>query len=226
MLRIRIIGSDEQLAKKIEDTILFICAQDGSDREAFPDCLFLMGRDGQKDFEKAERIWEKDSAQLIVYVARCPEDVFKALPYPFFHVVREFALEQDLRAALQKLSRSRPAEKWQTFSCKSGMLRVKQKSILYLESRRHEIEVHLERSPNMQAERIVTMETLESLEQRLKPAGFARIHKSFLVNLDRVVKLEKDRVTLEGGEQLYISRYRYPEVKLQFEQFIRHLDFL
>ena len=106
------------------------------------------------------------------------------------------------------------------------MLRVKQKSILYLESRRHEIEVHLERSPNMQAECIVTMETLESLEQRLKPAGFARIHKSFLVNLDRVVKLEKDRVTLEGGEQLYISRYRYPEVKLQFEQFIRHLDFL
>ena len=39
-------------------------------------------------------------------------------------------------------------------------------------------------------------------------------------------RMDRDSVTLDNGEKLYISRYRYPEVKLQFEGYIRHLDFL
>ena len=38
--------------------------------------------------------------------------------------------------------------------------------------------------------------------------------------------LEKSNVLLDNGERLYISRQRYPEVKFQFENYIRHLDFI
>ena len=38
--------------------------------------------------------------------------------------------------------------------------------------------------------------------------------------------LEKENVLLDNGERLYVSRRRYPEVKLTFENYIRHLDFM
>ena len=111
-------------------------------------------------------------------------------------------------------------DRWQAFSTKNGMIRVKQKDILYIESDRHEILLHCAQ------EEILIGETLTWCEETLKGDGFVRIHKSFLANLYHVLRLEKDSLTLDTGRRLYISRYRYPEVRRQFEQYIRHLDFL
>lgn len=169
-------------------------------------------------FEAAERLWE----QLpVIFIAEKAEEVFAALAHPFFHVVRAYALEQDLQAALRKIEKSRPpAPKWQTFQGRNGLIRVKQKDILYLESERHEIRVHGKK------EIFITSETLTQCEEKLKKAGFVRIHKSYLVNLYHVERMEKDSLLLEGGERLFISRYRYPEVKSRFETYIRRLDFI
>lgn len=73
---------------------------------------------------------------------------------------------------------------------------------------------------------MTTTEPLSQCEEGLKDGGFARIHKSFLASLYHVNRMERDSLTLDNGEKLYISRYRYPEVKLQFESYISHLEFL
>jgi two-component system, LytTR family, response regulator len=57
-------------------------------------------------------------------------------------------------------------------------------------------------------------QTISSLEAGLDPHQFIRIHRSYLVNLDRVVKLEpygKDSrvVVLNDGKQLPVSRAGY-----------------
>jgi len=69
-------------------------------------------------------------------------------------------------------------------------------------------------------------ETLAQCEEKLKSRGFVRIHRSFLVNMYHIRHMDKDSVVLDNGERLYISRHRYAEVKLRFENYIRHLDFL
>ena len=57
----------------------------------------------------------------------------------------------------------------------------------------------------------VMRETLKSLEARLDPAGFARIHRSVIVNVDRISHLEPIEhgeylVTLRDGRTLYATR--------------------
>lgn len=54
-------------------------------------------------------------------------------------------------------------------------------------------------------------ETLQGIERRLDPERFARIHRSHLVNLDRVRRLEPDRhgdyaVVMDDGTRLTLTR--------------------
>lgn len=54
---------------------------------------------------------------------------------------------------------------------------------------------------------------LDVLERTLDPAAFARIHRSYIVRLDRVVEVRRDRgagpeLVLEGGATLPVSRRR------------------
>jgi two-component system LytT family response regulator len=66
----------------------------------------------------------------------------------------------------------------------------------------------------------ILRETLKSLEARLDPAVFVRIHRSVIVNIDRISHLEPIEhgeylVTLRDGRTLYASR--------SFSRRLRHL---
>lgn len=61
-------------------------------------------------------------------------------------------------------------------------------------------------------------ETLQTLEEKLDPASFARTHRSAIVNLNRIDHLEKwfegeYVVILLNGDQVPLSRRRYGELK-------------
>jgi len=65
-------------------------------------------------------------------------------------------------------------------------------------------------------------QTISSLESALDPARFVRIHRSYLVNLERVVKIEpytKDSrvVVLADGAQLPVSRAGYTRLEALLE---------
>jgi two-component system LytT family response regulator len=65
-------------------------------------------------------------------------------------------------------------------------------------------------------------QTISSLESCLDPARFVRIHRSYLVNLERVVKIEpytKDSrvVVLADGAQLPVSRAGYARLQALLE---------
>ncbi|MBN7813095.1 response regulator transcription factor [Algoriphagus sp. H41] len=48
--------------------------------------------------------------------------------------------------------------------------------------------------------------TIQSVEKVLPNSMFARIHKSFIVNLDKVVKILPNEVILENGKSLVLTR--------------------
>lgn len=194
------------------------------------DALILYTSESDGAFLTAERIWEQRKELPVIFVANSPEEVFAALSYPFFHVVRGYALEQDLEAALCKLNRIRRTvgAGVRSFVCRSvvggkqeteAAVRVSLRDILYIESRRHEIWVHC------RTEVFITDQTLSYWEEELKKSGFIRVHKSFLVNLYHVRRLGRESVGLDSGDELLVSRYRYPEVKIRFEDYLRRAEF-
>ncbi len=62
------------------------------------------------------------------------------------------------------------------------------------------------------------------LERELDPAVFCRIHRSTIVNLNRVLKLELDQggeyqVVLKGGARLRLSRRFRKDLQARMHEF-------
>lgn len=69
---------------------------------------------------------------------------------------------------------------------------------------------------------LLKQQTLTSLEAQLDPARFIRIHRSFLLNLDRLARVEQDakehrEVILRDGARLPLSRAGYQRLKELWE---------
>lgn len=184
-------------------------------------CVVLCHEKRDTAFAWAEKLWQQEPSLPIVYAARRAEDIFAALGMPFFHTVRYFELEQDLKAALRKLGRIRASASGRiSFTGNGQMMLIPVREILYLESEHHEIRLHLGK------EVFLVKETLAQCEEKLRGRGFVRTDRSYLANMYHIRCLEREHALLDNGERLYVSRRRYPEVKLAFENYIRHLDFI
>ncbi len=75
----------------------------------------------------------------------------------------------------------------------------------YLEAARNHVRIHVGKATHL------LREPLGALESRLDPARFGRIHRSTIVNLDRVTEIEPwfsgdCNVVLRGGTRLRLSR--------------------
>ncbi len=74
---------------------------------------------------------------------------------------------------------------------KSKLIRIHQQDILYIEADDKYCIIHLEDARTFQ-ERI----TLKELSNKLHPGRFARTHRSFIVNLDRVQEINTSEFTI------------------------------
>ena len=74
------------------------------------DCLIWSGSCENVLSEEVDSLLEEYPRLAVIFVADSPDAVFDALTKPFFHVVRGYALEQDLKAALAKLKKQRLPE--------------------------------------------------------------------------------------------------------------------
>ncbi len=69
---------------------------------------------------------------------------------------------------------------------------------------------------------LLKQQTMASLEAQLDPARFIRIHRSFLLNLDRLVRIEQDakehrEAVLRDGARLPVSRAGYQRLRELWE---------
>jgi len=64
-------------------------------------------------------------------------------------------------------------------------------------------------------------EPLISLEARLDPARFARVHRAAIVQLDRVRELREDEVVLRDGARIPVSRRRRAAMEARLRQRVR-----
>jgi DNA-binding LytR/AlgR family response regulator len=80
--------------------------------------------------------------------------------------------------------------------------KVSFEQILYIEGMGDYRRIHLE------AEKIMTLETFSELEQQLPRQRFCRVHKSYLVALDKIDSIERDRLRIQQALIPVSSTYR------------------
>ncbi len=59
---------------------------------------------------------------------------------------------------------------------------------------------------------------MADLEQKFGPLGFLRVHKSYLVNMERIVKFQYNALTLDDGTELPVSQKSYAQQKQVYLQ--------
>ncbi len=88
--------------------------------------------------------------------------------------------------------------------------RMKFKDILYIQSMQAYVAFHLEK------ERILSLNTMKQLEKDLPNNQFIRIHKSYIVSIDKIELLEHNQIII-GKEKLPIgASYREKVMKVVF----------
>ncbi len=91
--------------------------------------------------------------------------------------------------------------------------RIKHKQIIYIEGLREYVTFFCENN-----EKIVTLESLRNLEQTLPEQLFMRIHKSYIIQIDKIKALYGNQIKLDGV-QSYIpigKSYKEPVQKRLF----------
>ncbi|MCB0521922.1 MAG: response regulator transcription factor [Lewinellaceae bacterium] len=90
------------------------------------------------------------------------------------------------------------------------IVKVNFADILFIESLREYVRIH---TPT---ERIVARLALQRLEELLPPKNFIRTHRTYIVNIDKVQKIE--------GNLLHIGKERLPISKGKREEFLKFVE--
>ena len=88
--------------------------------------------------------------------------------------------------------------------------------IRYLESRGHQLTIHTTDGS------LMCYEQLEKLKERLAH-NFYQCHKSYLVNMDCIRRIEKNSILLKTGEKLPVSKAKYAETRAAFFRYISEM---
>ena len=70
------------------------------------------------------------------------------------------------------------------------MVRVELDDILYIEGLKNYVSIYIK------AHRIVTLQVMKQLEEILPPNRFVRVHKSYIVALDKINSIERQEITI------------------------------
>ncbi len=83
------------------------------------------------------------------------------------------------------------------------------REICYLDSQGHQLTVHTTQDS------ILCYERLEELKEHL-PNQFFQCHKSYMVNMDVIRRIDKNRIILKTGEAIPISKAKYAETRTAY----------
>lgn len=82
--------------------------------------------------------------------------------------------------------------------------------ILYIEGLKDYISIYTK------AERIITLQNMKKMEETLPPKQFIRVHKSYIIALDKIESIERSRITICGKIIPIGDTYR--------DEFFKHIE--
>ena len=191
-------SSAEELLKAADDTFYSLIFLDIKMRE--PDGS-LRQPDG---FTAAEKLMSHQQKPLIVFVTKSTEHSVRGYDVAFHYLVkplREEKFKQVLDRALHILK-----PQFFIHSSADSMLRIPTSEIIYFESRNYMLLVHTA------SETHKMKRSLKTIEQELCGSDFLRIHASYIVNLNKVLRISKEEVEMSNGDVLRLSRTKKKEL--------------
>lgn len=162
----------------------------------------------------ARRVRKLQLNSLLIFVTHFVEFSLEGYEVNAFRYLLKENLPEKLpiyfKEAMMQFAHKKNALK---FTSNGEEYTVQYENIIYLESQLRIIHLH-----TLHPERIndCFYATMEEMEKELSPSGFIRIHKSYLVNMQHIKKLNYDKVQLLDGTLLPVSQKKFSEIKLRY----------
>ncbi len=188
-----------------------------AENEPAPD-IVLMDMDlgeglphGASLISRSDILKNAQTIYVTAYLELVPEAYRTEHCYTLAKPVKASELDNALERAITGIQQAE--ECTLTLSVGAEVVCVPCRSVKWIESRGHRVTVFTEKG------QISTNEPLRDLSLRL-PRGFARTHKSYIVNLDQAFSLRANDLVMADGSSVPVSRTYRKELK---EQLMAHL---
>ena len=180
------------------------------------DVLFLdIDMPGKNGMEIANEIRRFNKDLLIVFLTAYSEYVFESFKVDTFRYLLKPLDDQELvevlDAALDKIQIDK--DEYLNFHFQGEIYSMRYKDIIYIEGMKDKIWIHC------------TNETyrwrgaLKNLQELLKDKGFFQVHRSYIINMDKIQRYNSKIVYLEGNKEVPISRYKLDAFKEEYIRF-------
>lgn len=184
----------------------------------FFDIIFLdIQMEGRNGIETARELRKRfcpeakpsmpNGEPILIFITGLREYVFDAFDVSAFHYlvkpIEEQKFTEVFQRAIREVEKRKKQERQQLFLKSKGQL-LDQNSILYLESRGKKVAIHTPK------ETIEIYAVLGELEQQLSDS-FYRCHRGYVVNMAYITEFDLDSITLNNGEQIYLTRKKHKE---------------
>lgn len=165
------------------------------------DLIFLdIFMKGQKGVDIARAIRETDADVVLCFTTSSPDYTRESYRLGALKYIEKPVREEDVAHALRLAELVRRDRQSLTLLIGGEYVSLALDSILFFETRDHAVHVHTT-SGILRASQSIRIEDVEGM---LPPTGqFLRCHRSFIVNLRHVVRIDRDFI-MKNGERAYI----------------------
>lgn len=165
--------------------------------------------------EAAQSVRLVDPDVMIVFVSSHRQYVFDAFPVGALHYLLKPVQPEEFAAVYRRAEmRFRDLHAVVYLRFKDNRFAAPVRQILYVEGARRHVFFHT-------ADGVLeTVGKISDYASVLVHNGFAAPHASFLVNMDRIERIEQDRIVLENGETVFCSVRKRRELLRAYDHFL------
>lgn len=190
--------------------------------------LDIVMENGKNGMEIGKQIYRRNRTVKIIFQTNygqyCQEALNKSHAFAFLEKpLQKSALEEQLREFIEENSREQLKIEFRNVEClikgreeRKAILNLPVQEIVYFEYMKMQKKIKIVTDKGD----YVYAETLERLEERVRPLGFAICCRGILVNLERVKKIKGYKVLLDDNRTLPLSQRRVAEFKERINEYI------
>lgn len=179
------------------------------------DVLFLdMDMPGIDGLETAKEIRKENRDMLITFLTAYSEFVFESFKVDAFRYLVKPVPEQELTETLDAIREKLCApEENLSFQFQNEMYSIRYSDIIYIEGMRDKLWIYCKDATYR------WRGTLKNLNEMLQEKGFFQVHRSYIINMNKIQKYNSQTVVMESDYKVPISKYRLDAFK---EEYIKY----
>lgn len=187
-------------------------------KQQHPDLLLLdLILDEDNGFDIAEKIRQYALDTEIAFITNYPEKMSEAFSFKPLGFISKPVTEENLLPVVERfLFFYQQKHAVYMLSNKNMDVRIPLQEILYFESVAHHINLYTTTSTLP----LIFIRKLDDIERELNWSHFVRCHKSFLININSILSIDRHsmQISLTTGQVIPISRRCYANVLRRFAQ--------